>query len=759
VAVQWSVPVWMWPLLLVVAAGAVVWTVAVYGRTRPAPGPGLRRALVALRATALGLLVLAVAGPVVSCLGRHRVPAELVVTVEDSGSLALNDAAPDSAAPSRWRRALGEAAALDSLFAARRPEVHRVFLRGNGLQPLRELDPRDSQTPPPTAHGTSLTGLARRLRERLAGRPVRAVVLVSDGAETVRDQDEGRLANAAAALPLHVVGVGAVTGPPDRAVQDVRHPPVVYAGDDVVVDFAVEQSSLPPGAVAPLVVTLRDEQGVVAADTLASADAVVPVELTFRPRGEGLQALQLAVSPLVAERYLENNRATLAVDVRRDRARVLVVAAVPGWDVRFLAQAAARERRLALTVAYPAASGLVLADSLRPWQPPTTAAGWRRWDAVVLTGWTGTNARLDWASLGEAVGQGLGLLVLPSATATPLGDPAGAGPPGALAALLPVDPVPWRWETGPRFATVAASGVGHVVLDGVVDPRGGPGLGQLPPWRQVAKVTARPGATVLLDAAADGQTAAAALPALVLAARGEGRVAWFGARQVWEWAFWELPGGAPAGDAQPARRVLRNLLVWLAGGAGQAGLEFATRPGVYQEGQPIRLSARWLDLRGEPVTDRVPALALRGSGPGADTTAVRTFALAPAPGEPGLSEVEVPPLAPGRYAVRLTGPGEPPVKGAQAELVVTDTSIERTQVRQDRVRLEQLAARAAGGYADAADAAAVAALHERLLGLDWRGAEDQRRRRFDLWSGWPFLAVVVALLGTEWFLRRRHGLL
>ena len=38
VAIQWSVPVWMWPLLLVVAAGAVVWTVVVYGTHATAAG-------------------------------------------------------------------------------------------------------------------------------------------------------------------------------------------------------------------------------------------------------------------------------------------------------------------------------------------------------------------------------------------------------------------------------------------------------------------------------------------------------------------------------------------------------------------------------------------------------------------------------------------------------------------------------------------------------------------------------------------------
>jgi hypothetical protein len=650
---------------------------------------------------------------------------------------------------------------VDSTFAARQPQVRRLFLRGNGLQPLQEFRPDDPLVPAPTRHGTSLTQLARRVRERLAGRPVRAVVLLSDGAETTRGEGEEALANAAAALPLQVVGVGPLAGPPDRAVLDVRCPPVVYAGDDVVVDLAVEQSALSAGVASPLIVTLRDDQGAVAADTLAAsatAAAVVPVQLTFRPRTEGLQALRLEVSPLVAERYLSNNRATLAVDVRRDRARVLVLAATPGWDVRFLAQAAAGERRLALSVVSPTARGLVLADSLTPWQPPTTAAGWRNWDALVLTGWLNADARLDWAAVASAVDAGLGLLVLPSATASPAGSPVGVGPPALLAALLPVETAPWRWESGPRFATVVGAGAGHPVFDGVADPRGGPGLGALPPWQQTARVVPRAGATVLLEAAAGGG-GTPALPALVVAGRGQGRVAWFGVRHVWEWAFWELPGGAPAGDGQPARRVLRNLLVWLAGGAEQTGLDFAARPGVYQEGQPIRLGARWRDMRGEPVVDRTPSLTLRTSGAVGDSAALRTFALTASADRPGFSEVELPPLEAGRYSVQLTAAGEPSASGPPADLVVTDASIERTQVRQDRRRLEQLAARAAGTYADLAEAGSLAALNERLLAMDWQGAEDRQRRRFDLWSGWPFLTVVVILLGCEWFLRRRHGLL
>lgn len=759
-AVQWSVPVWMWPLLLVVAAGAVLWSVVVYRRTRPVPTRPWRRVLVALRATVLALLTLAVAGPVASCLRRTGEPAELVYVIEDSGSMALTDAEPGAVASSRWQQSLAAVAAIDSSFANRRPPVRRLYLRGNGLQPLQEFDPLDPATPAPARHGTSLADLSRQLRERLAGRPVRAIVLVSDGNETTAGPGEAALANAAAALPLQVAGVGAITGPPDRSVQDLRYPPVVYSGDEVVVDCAVEQRDLPAGAAAPLVVTLRDDLGIVAADTVVTGDPVVPVRLVYRARGEGLQALRLDAAPLVSERYLENNRATLAVDVRRDRARVLLLAATPGWDVRFLAQAAAGERRVALSVVYPDARGLVLADSMRRWQPPVDAAGWGRWDAVVLTGWTGADARIDWAALGQAVDAGLGLLVLPSAAVSPTGAAALAGPPAGLAALLPVEAASWRWESGSRFARAVDGAAGHAVLEGVATggADGSSVFAALPPWRETARVVPRGGGTVLLEAVTRGG-AGAALPALVVGPRGQGRVAWLGVRHVWEWAFWEAPrGGESAGPEQPARRVLRNLLVWLTGAAEQAGLEFAARPGVYQEGQPIRLNARWRDMRGEPVVGRATSVSIRAEN---DTTAggVRTFALTASATVPGDSDVELPPLQPGRYTAQLTGAGEPPVVGPAAGLVVTDASIERTQVRQDRRRLEQLTARAGGDYVDLSEPGAISGLRQRLEAMDWQGAENRQRRRFDLWSGWPFIVTIAVLLGCEWFLRRRHGLL
>ncbi len=77
----------------------------------------------------------------------------------------------------------------------------------------------------------------------------------------------------------------------------------------------------------------------------------------------------------------------------------------------------------------------------------------------------------------------------------------------------------------------------------------------------------------------------------------------------------------------------------------------------------------------------------------------------------------------------------------------------------DRRRLVQVAARGNGEFFMASSAGGGTQLIDGLLAQSWNGHVVDRRNRLDFWSGWPFLGVVVLLLGMEWFLRRHNGLL
>ena len=202
-AIHWSTPDWLWPLLPLVAAGAVFWTAWVYARSRPAASPGLRRLLTGLRAAAFVLLLAAMAAPVLSLRARVGGEPELHVIVEDSASMAVADAGP-AGDRTRWDRARELVDALAAALAGRDDPIALHVWRGNVAGSLEEYTPERS----PGAVGTDLDGLLEAARRRTVGRPVRAFVLVSDGQETRRDPAQRQPTGGADAPRLFVVGVG-----------------------------------------------------------------------------------------------------------------------------------------------------------------------------------------------------------------------------------------------------------------------------------------------------------------------------------------------------------------------------------------------------------------------------------------------------------------------------------------------------------------------------------------------------------------------
>ncbi|HOX26650.1 MAG TPA: hypothetical protein PLL30_05670 [Candidatus Krumholzibacteria bacterium] len=739
---QWLSPWWVWPLLVAAAAGCVLYARSVYAVTVPRPPDRARRWLVALRAAACLLVIVAVARPLVIRLRHVSEPAVVAVVVEDSGSLALRDG---DDGPSRWSRAWDVAAGIDSLLAADPGGPRLVALRGNGRGSVAVTSLAEARADTPRAVGSDLPSLVAQAQQRLLGRPLRGLVALSDG-----HSEATTGLSLASDLPLWLVGVGDVAGPADRYLADLRYPDRVHRGEPLTVEVTVGerwQAGGEPSA-APVTVRLLKD-GAAVAEVAGAAAEVRRWELTWKPEQTGLAVLEVEVSALDNERFLGNNRATLAVDVQKDRARVLVLAPVPGWDVRFLAQAASREPRLALTVVRPGPAGPVLADSLVGWTAPAAAADWRKaWEGVVLAGPPGAWLPDGGRELAAAVGQGLGLCVL-------AGDPATdenprAWPP-ALREVIPVvlGDVPPR--AGEYPVEAAADAPNHPVLAGITHGPGAAGtLAGLPPLRRLHAGRTRPEARTLLVAGADQ-------PLLVASGGSPGRVLWFGGRRLWELAFWQLPARLSPIE-HPGRQLLRQMLLWTALGDQAGGVALLGQRLVYEEGEPLPVAVRWRDLRGEPVTGR--PLAVEVARP--DSGEARLHLLAPDPGRPGVATADLPPLPPGRW--RLTPRGgedlERPVEtGPPRDIVVTRSERELAQVRQDRRNLRQTAERLGGTALDAGRPDDLARLGAELAALDLEPVRTERQDRHEPASGWPWLLAAVGLLAAEWLLRRRHGLL
>ena len=735
---QWQIPGWVWPIMVLVAVGCVAWARWTYARTIPLPPPGARRWLVFLRALVCVLVLLAVARPLLIRLQTVWEPALVAVVVEDSGSMALRDR---TAGIDRWQRAWMLVASLDSLIGLRGDGATVATLRGNGHLPLVSQSLALARVDTPRSVGTDLPALIAQTRQQYLGRPLRAVVVVGDGhSESLATVATG------AALPLFLVGVGDVRGPADRYLADLRYPDSVHRGEPLTVELAVGQRW---GAASvggdSLRVILRHEDEVVASAVIRGGD-LVRCELTWTPRETGLAVLEVEVAALDNERFPGNNRATLAVDVQKDRARVLLIAPKPGWDVRFLAQAAQRESRLGLSVVRPGPAGPVLADSLTAWQAPLTAAAWREnWDGVVLVGPPGAWLPDGGAELVRAVREGLGLCILAGDVAS---DRRARSWPVPLRRSLPVELDGDRLRAGEFFVESPDETPPHPVLAGVTHGMvTGITLADLPPLRSLQPARVRPGGEVLLVASPD-------LPLLVASRSGSGRILWFGGRRLWEQAFWQLPAQQGAGE-HPGRRLLRQMLLWTALGDESAGVSLLGQRLVYEEGEPLPVAARWRDLRGESVTGRDLEVEVAPAGGGES----RVYSLQPDPIRPGTAAVELPPLPPGRWRLTPRGGGEAGVTGPSRDIVVTRAEREQAQVRQDRRNLRQTADRLGGTYLDGERPEDVASLLGAITELDLAPAASSRQDRHEPAAGWPWLILAVGVLTAEWLLRRRHGLL
>lgn len=729
---QWLLPSWAWLPLLLAAGAWVIWVQRVYARTVPAPMPAMRRLLVGLR-TAAGLLVLlALARPLLVTERAVEEPAVVAVVVEDSGSMALQDR-PDR--PTRWRRALSLAAAADSLVQASGTGADLVLLRGNGRGDLVPTTLAEARQDTPTAVGSDLPTLVTQARQRLLARPLRGLVVLSDG-----HSDPGPTAGVADDAPLWLVGVGDPDGVADRSVSDLRYPDVVHVGETVLVDLVVRQP-VTTSVDDSVTVRLRLGDEVVAERSGPAAD-LTRWELAWIPEEAGLAVLEVEVSALDNERFQANNRATLAVDVAEQQARLLMLAPRPGWDARFLAQAALAEPRLQLRVVRPGPAGPVFADSLTSWRSPRDAAAWRRdWDAVVLAGPPGELLPDGGRELAGAVRQGLGLFVL-------MADDGGTAqttrwaPP--LEELLPVQGVAGRPRPGEFSLQIAPDGRGHPILG---DLGADASLATLPPLRLLLPTEARVGARTLLQA---GER-----PVLVAGEPGRGRVAWFGARRLWELAFWQ-PAQGDLATGRPGERLARQLLLWSALGDQRGGLTWLGRQLVFEEGEPVPATIAWRDLRGDPLPGGEARVEVRAEG---NASSERLHALRPDPARPGVYAALLPPLPPGRWELTPLGIADPPVQGAVRTVVVTDAARERAQVRQDRRYLRQAAARLGGTAIDGDRSGAREALLAELSGISLEVERTRRQSRLEPGASWGWLAVVVMLLGIEWTLRRRQGLL
>ncbi|MEC9475510.1 MAG: hypothetical protein VX764_00580 [Planctomycetota bacterium] len=335
--------------------------------------------LISLRFLVLLVLVVILFRPT---LTRERVQTEsstVLVVVDDSYSMGIQDRWTDPAVPmgitavsgvpvvdetTRLDIARGVLAGGSSNLIERLREKAdvKVVAGSDGVRAIADLPRQQSITPIPSeeerfdASEIDLRGRVSRIGDAMGdtvddarGRTIAAMVLLSDGRDSggVVSPEEVARRFGAREIPVHVIGIGNAEDPRDIRLVDLDIADVVLEGDRVPVDFRIAAEGFENLDVRIELQLLREdggiEQRVPTYRRIGKDGQVVPHRLEFNPRSPGKYLCRIEVKYQDGELFRENNALEKPVTVVARKIKVLYVEGPPRYDYRYLKNSLIRD--------------------------------------------------------------------------------------------------------------------------------------------------------------------------------------------------------------------------------------------------------------------------------------------------------------------------------------------------------------------------------------------------------------------------------
>lgn len=721
----------LWPFLLLPLAIGLAFIS--YRRTTPPLSPARRWPLLVLRSLAYALLLVVLASPVWNRERRESERARVAVLVDESASMSSQDG-PE--APSRHVLARGVVGSLRAEFGGD-VEIEVVPFGATLGSPLAPEDylaaDRDA-----TGSGTDIVGALRGTTDRLAATNLQALVLISDGRPTRGGLDAGPLAGLG--RPVYTLGLGDTLAGRDLAIGRCEYPQVAYVESETQIAVRVENTGF-RGQRSRLRLVQGAREIFRREIEFAEEHGRWEIDIPLRLDTPGRQRLRLSLEALPGEFTERNNTREISIEVLQNRIRVLALAARPDWDVAFMARTLRADPNVQLELVHLDAQGQWIDDSGKNFPLPQGARLVEDYDLFLVAS-PGTSAPSPlWKDIAAAVLRGKGLLVL-------AGRESALGSQAVYDALEPALPVGRGRGRAPQYGTwnvqLAAAGRHHPATTSLYDlaDAGGRLAPLAPLLGRHVEITPKPAASVLLQLEGDP-----ASPALVVMRPGQGQSAVWNGFPIWRWGMTER---------EPVRRaaldLVANLVRWLVQPRDVQQVQVTTSKSVYESGENVEFFAHVLDTQYAPLEDaelRLEVRRLDGEGGTAGTLVLERRA-----GRAGEYTAALPGLGPGDYEASVVAQRDGARIGeATCRFTVDAYSVEFANTSQDADFLREIAARTGGRYARAAEVSSL------LDDLPRATRPIVLRSEVEIWNTTPFFVLFVIVLGVEWLLRKRYGLL
>ena len=561
------------------------------------------------------------------------------------------------------------------------------------------------------------------------------VLLVSDGRATVSGALDAAQLALARSVPLWTWCVGGPVSRHDLWMETASSEALAFSGAEVDLTATLHQVGYPNRAFN--VELLAHDKVIETKEVLPGTNGVGHVSFRVKAPASGEQRCVFRVPPQPEEGDVANNERAIFLRAVGEKVHVLLAEGQPHWESKFLVQSLQRDPHVDLTAVFRLSASRSLAvvsgtnggTRVEKDLFPRNSEAMNSFDVIILG--RGVEAFFDTGTeklLSDFVARRGGSLIFAR----------GKAYDGRFPPLAKFEPLAW----GDGAATAVKLKVTDAGRDNPMFDLGASGsLDELMdrlPALDLARVTLGEKPLAVVLASSEKQDG----PVLLAYQRyGQGKTLGLNAAGLWRWDFRET--GQDESEIA-YQRFWVSLLQWLLSGGqflpnADVALMTGRRYFTDEDSMQFLISTRNLDR-----AVYQPKLVISGTN--------KTVEVEPrVRGDNFVAEAG--PFPPGTYRVTLKNNIGRPAELSQSVEVIS-SSIEKRELSADPELMKQLAKVSGGQVIEGRD---VARMPE--IVRHWEAARLLSHHQETIWDRWWFLAALLAVLGAEWWLRRREGLL
>lgn len=681
----------------------------VYKYTIPKVSTGLRIFLIALRALIFILIIVVIFEPVLILTHNDKIESKTLIFVDNSNSLAVKDSV------NRLNKVFSF---LDEINSASKIKS-QIFSFGGKVDSLKKEEQQKIKFSDSRTNFSNIIDLVKR-----KGAEVNSVVILSDG--IITDGIDPTYQAEKLQVPVFTVGIGDTTEKKDQRINNILYNQIIYAGKPTTIEVSVMNSGFSGKNTR---VTLYEEnKSLDSKDIVLNESGLNKVEFNYKPLTGGEKKLSVSLTPLAGEFTTANNSRTFYLNVLDTKLKVAVIAGSPSADVSAISKALAADKNIQV-------KKLIQISGNKFWND----AKQNIIDSVDVL------FMLDFPSSSTPQS----LIEKISSLITTQNKPyffllSGNVSLNRLSSLEKVLPFAYS-KAGNDFIQVQPEIITESFSNNFSTSSNQKEIwNNLPPVSQFAtEFSAKPGSNVLVKSKV--RNISIGNPLIISSSLGKQRSLAILGSDIWRWQLQTAEKNPEFFD-----NFINDIVKWLSISSQQKQFSVTTDKKIYSPDEQINFSAQLYDQTFSPIDTTKIDLQIFHSG--------KKFDLALKPIGNGIYTSEFTANEAGDYTFEAAAQlNNNRLKSNVGRFSVDETKIEFLDTRMRDGFLKSLAKSANGEYYTIEN---FSAMIKKLSDINSSTSKEKSTTtEYHLWSDEWILVLIILLFATEWFIRKRFGML